>query len=121
MDELLEQFLIESRELVAQAGKDFATLSRDPRNISAIDSVFRAFHTLKGSFAIFGLHAAERLLHGGEDVLQGARQQSFMLQPAMLTALTASLDQIDRWIDAMDSRPRCHPMPKPSVPECWRD
>lgn len=102
MDELLEQFLIESRELVALAAKDLATLARDPMDGAAIDSAFRAIHTLKGSFAIFALSPAERLLHAAEDVLEQARKGAALLRPATLDALTACLDQTDRWIDAME-------------------
>lgn len=102
MDELLEQFLIESRELIAQATKDVAALARDPGDSATIDSAFRAIHTLKGSFAIFALSPAERLLHGAEDVLAQARKGARGLQLGTLDALTACLDQTDRWIDAME-------------------
>ena len=53
MDELLEQFLIEGRDLVQQASDDLLALERDPLNASRIDSAFRAVHTLKGSAALF--------------------------------------------------------------------
>jgi two-component system chemotaxis sensor kinase CheA len=102
MDELLEQFLVESRELVAQAARDFAALAQDPRDTKAIDSGFRALHTLKGSFAIFALAPAERLLHGAEDLLEQARRGAIILQSFQIQALIACLDQIDRWIDAME-------------------
>jgi two-component system chemotaxis sensor kinase CheA len=102
MDELLEQFLIEGRELVAQAGKDFAALARDPGDGGAIDSAFRAIHTLKGSVAVFALGPAERLLHAAEDLLDRARRGSQRLDAAALAALVGCLDQTDRWIDAME-------------------
>lgn len=101
MDELLEQFLIEGRDLVAQAGKDLASLMRQPGNATAIDSAFRAIHTLKGSVAIFALLPAERLLHTAEDLLDRARKDAAVLDEAALTALVACLDQTDRWIDDM--------------------
>lgn len=102
MDELLEQFLIEGRELVAQASKDFATLSRDPTDLAAIDSAFRAVHSLKGSVAVFGLGLAEQLLHAAEDLLDGARRGGSMLDAARISALIACLDDVDRWIDDME-------------------
>lgn len=102
MDELLEQFLIEGRELVAQAAKDFTVLDHDPRDGGAIDSAFRAIHTLKGSFAIFDLPPAEQLLHAGEDLLDQARKGARLLDAAAIVALVACLDQSDRWIDDME-------------------
>lgn len=102
MDELLEQFLIEGRELVAQAARDFATMARDRGDRTATDGAFRAIHTLKGSFAVFALGPAERLLHAAEDVLDRARKDAGTLDAAALASLIACLDQADRWIDAME-------------------
>ena len=102
MDELLEQFLIEGRELVAEASNDLSVLAGDLRAAGAIDSAFRAIHTLKGSFAVFALAPAERLLHAAEDVLHRARQQADLLDIAAVGALVACLDQTDRWIDEME-------------------
>lgn len=102
MDELLEHFLIETRDLVTQANKDLARLAVAPQDKPAIDSAFRALHTLKGSFAIFGLTPAEVLLHGAEDVLEQARKGSSFLNAAMIRHLVACLDQTDRWIDEME-------------------
>jgi two-component system chemotaxis sensor kinase CheA len=102
MDELLEQFLIEGRELVAEASNDLSVLAGDLRAAGAIDSAFRAIHTLKGSFAVFALAPAERLLHAAEDVLHRARQQAEVLDIAAVEALVSCLDQTDRWIDEME-------------------
>jgi two-component system chemotaxis sensor kinase CheA len=101
MDELLEQFLIEGRELVAQAALDFDALTRDPRDRAAVDSAFRAFHTLKGSVGLFAMAPAERLLHAAEDLLERARKGQAPLDAADISALVACLDQTDRWIDEM--------------------
>jgi two-component system chemotaxis sensor kinase CheA len=103
MDELLEQFLIEGRELVAQAAADFASLARDPANPAAIDSAFRAMHTLKGSVAVFAMQPAERALHAAEDLLERARKGVTPIDAPALEALIACLDQTDRWIDEMET------------------
>lgn len=102
MDELLAQFLVEGRDLVAQAAASFDVLVRDPANAPAIDAAFRAIHTLKGSVAIFPMAAAERTLHAAEDVLERARKGSMALDGAATDALIASLDGVDRWIDEME-------------------
>ncbi|WP_379485696.1 chemotaxis protein CheA [Novosphingobium soli] len=101
MDELLEQFLVEGRELVAQAAHDLSALEQDPRDEAAVDSAFRAMHTLKGSFAIFALAPAERLLHAAEDVLHGAREGTTTLNARIVSSLVACLDQVDRWVEAV--------------------
>jgi two-component system chemotaxis sensor kinase CheA len=102
MDELLEQFLIEGRDLVAQASADLAALSRDPGASAEIDSAFRAIHTLKGSVGIFAMGPAERVLHAAEEVLERARKDAAALDRGTVDALTACLDAVDRWIDELE-------------------
>ncbi|GAA0741426.1 MULTISPECIES: chemotaxis protein CheA [Sphingomonas] len=104
MDELLAQFLVEGRDLVAQAAAAFDVLARDPGNAAAIDDAFRAIHTLKGSVAIFPMAAAERTLHAAEDVLERARKGGMALDGAATGALVACLDGVDRWIDDVELR-----------------
>ena len=102
MDELLAQFLIEGRDLVAEASRDFSLLARDAGNAEALDSAFRAIHTLKGSVAIFDMAPAEQILHAAEDVLDRARKAVIFLAPATIDGLVACLDKVDRWIDHME-------------------
>jgi len=100
MDDLLPHFLVEARELIAQASDDFAGLAKDPTRRTTIDSAFRAIHTLKGSVAIFDMAAAVHALHAAEDVLARAGERPLTAQD--LTALVAVVDQTDRWVDAME-------------------
>ena len=102
MDELLEQFFLEGRELVAQAMTDFTALAQRPGDRAALDSAFRAIHTLKGSVAIFSLVPAERVLHAAESLLEAARKGDGVLFPAGLAGLVATLDATDRWIDDLE-------------------
>jgi two-component system chemotaxis sensor kinase CheA len=102
MDELLEQFLIEGRDLVLQGQAEFVILLGDSANARAIDGAFRAIHTLKGSVGIFDMGAAERVLHAAETLLERARKNPAGLPAEMVPRLVASLDQIDRWIDEME-------------------
>ncbi len=102
MDELLSQFLIEARELIAQASDDLAALGRASEDRARIDSAFRAIHTLKGSVAIFDMAAAGRGLHAAEDMLERARAGTHRLGASDLAVLIAVIDQTDRWVDAME-------------------
>ena len=52
MNEFVEQFLIEGRELVAQGNDDLLALEERPDDRERLDSAFRAFHTLKGAAGI---------------------------------------------------------------------
>lgn len=100
-DDLLEAFLIEGRELTAQAAEDLAVLARAPGDRARLDRCFRTIHTLKGSVGLFDLPAMGRVLHVAEDQLERLRQGDGDGQ-ALLPALIEVVDQIDRWLDVLE-------------------
>ena len=104
MDELLEQFLIEGRDLVAEANVALALLAETPGDARAIDAAFRATHTLKGSVGLFDMAPAERILHAAEDLLARARKAGTGLEAGDVPRLVATIDQLDRWIDELERR-----------------
>ncbi len=99
MDELLEQFLIEGRELVEQATGDLAALRRDAEDRAHVDSLFRAVHTLKGSVALFDFTPMGHVLHTAEDLLGAIRSKKVIANAAMMDALLACIDASERWIE----------------------
>jgi two-component system chemotaxis sensor kinase CheA len=76
MNEFVEQFLVESRELVAQASDDLLALEERPDDRERLDGAFRAFHTLKGAAGIVDFVAMGRALHAAEDALSAVRSAS---------------------------------------------
>jgi two-component system chemotaxis sensor kinase CheA len=101
MDELLEQFIIEGRELVEQASSDLLALERAPTDSARLDRVFRAVHTLKGSVALFDFAPMGRMLHVAEDLLGDLRKNRADLTAAMADALLQCVDITERWIEAI--------------------
>ena len=84
MNELFEQFLLDSREPVEQATADLLTLNKAPDDKERVDSAFRAFHTLTGSAGIVDFAAMEKLMHAAEDVLAGVRSGARVATPSII-------------------------------------
>ena len=101
MNEFLEQFLIESRELVTQGNDDLLALEERPTDKERLDGAFRAFHTLKGAAGIVDFAAMARALHAAEDVLAAVRASSAPVTPGLIDMCLACLDQVSAWIDQM--------------------
>ncbi|VXC31992.1 chemotaxis protein CheA [Sphingomonas sp. 8AM] len=99
---LLERFVQEARELLQTAATGLLALERDPADATAINEVFRAVHTLKGSSGLFDTPALTRLVHAGEDVLQQVRTGAMTLDSGMVDLLLDSLDQVGAFIDQLD-------------------
>jgi two-component system chemotaxis sensor kinase CheA len=99
MNEFLQQFVVESRELVAQAAEGLLQLERAPQDGAGLDAVFRAFHTLKGGAGIVEFAAMEHAVHAAEDVLAEARAGQRSITPALVGACLACLDQVSHWLE----------------------
>lgn len=103
MNEFIEQFLIEGRELVAQGSDDLLALEENPGDKERLDSAFRAFHTLKGAAGIVDFEAMGQALHAGEDVLSAVRSGTVAMTPAVTDLCLACLDQVTTWLDKMQA------------------
>lgn len=103
MNEFLEQFLIESRELIAQASDDLLALEHASGDAGRFDSAFRAMHTLKGAAGIMDFDAMARVCHAAEDRLSTIRVDAAAMTPALINDCLACLDQMTEWLAAMEA------------------
>ena len=103
MNEFVEQFLLESRELVEQATSDLLALEQRTDDREKIDDVFRAFHTLKGAAGIVEFEPMGRALHAGESVLAEFRSGGRSISPAIIDGCLACLDRVTQWLDDMEA------------------
>jgi two-component system chemotaxis sensor kinase CheA len=103
MNEFVEQFLIEARELVEQATHDLLALEQTPRDPGLLDATFRAFHTLKGSAGIIDFADMGRALHAAEDALAQARRAAEPASGGLIGDCLACLDQVEQWLDVLQA------------------
>jgi two-component system chemotaxis sensor kinase CheA len=101
-DDLLAQFIAESRELLQEAVADLLALERAPDDQERINRLFRAVHTVKGSSGLFEIPPITRVLHAAEDMLQAVRERKIALTPEMVDASLSGLDLATRWIDELE-------------------
>jgi two-component system chemotaxis sensor kinase CheA len=103
MNEFVEQFVIEGRELVAQGNDDLLALEARPDDKDRLDSAFRALHTLKGAAGIVDFVAMGRALHAAEDALSAVRTGIAPVTAPLIDLCLACLDQVGAWIDLMQT------------------
>jgi two-component system chemotaxis sensor kinase CheA len=101
MDELVDQFAIEARELVQQASADLLALEQNPDERQRLESVFRAVHTLKGSVGLFDFGPMQGVLHSAEDLLSQARADAIVIDVALVGTLLAVIEWVDESIDGI--------------------
>ncbi|MCW5734377.1 MAG: chemotaxis protein CheA [Enhydrobacter sp.] len=103
MNEFVEQFVIEGRELVAQGNDDLLGLEERPGDKDRLDGAFRALHTLKGAAGIVDFVAMARALHAAEDALSAVRSGNAPVTAPLIGLCLGCLDQVGAWIDLMQA------------------
>lgn len=66
-------FIAESQELLTDMESSLLELERDPGDQGAINSLFRAAHTIKGSSGVLGIGTVEKFTHLVENLLERMR------------------------------------------------
>lgn len=94
MDDLLKDFLAESAENLAQLDHDVVELERDPSNVSLLNSIFRAVHTVKGACGFLGLPRLENVSHTAESVLEQLRSGAVKVEPDVISDILRAVDVI---------------------------
>lgn len=112
-DELLNDFVNESRDLVASLDEDLVRLEGDGRNSELLNKIFRGFHTIKGSAGFFALEPVVDLCHACEDVFNQLRAGRLALQPELMDAILAGLDRLRTMMETLAAGGQ----PPPAEPE----
>ena len=66
-------FVAESRELLRDMEEALLTLEQSPGDTEAVNAVFRAMHTIKGSSGVFGFDVIVAFTHVMESVIEEIR------------------------------------------------
>jgi two-component system chemotaxis sensor kinase CheA len=103
MDELLGEFVAESRELLEALETQIVAWETDPGDKELLDSIFRFFHTVKGNCGFFDLPRLEKLSHFAEDALSDIRSGQRKPDSALVDAVLAIIDRISEMIEALEA------------------
>jgi two-component system chemotaxis sensor kinase CheA len=94
MKEIVDGFIVESEELLAQLDQDLVRLEEKTDDTEIINAVFRGFHTLKGNSRALGFAKLEELDHKTEDVIRKVRDGKARICPEMMDVVLRAVDLI---------------------------
>ncbi len=101
--EIIRDFILESREHLAQVEIQMITLEKEPEDSESINTVFRAFHTIKGLAGFMGLGDIQEVAHETETLLDLARNQKLSITPAVVDVVLAAADFLKSWLDRLEA------------------
>ncbi len=99
MEQALQTFLEESRELLQAMEEGLLNLESTPDDREAIGAVFRAAHTIKGSSGLFGLDAIVAFTHVTENLLDKVRGNEIAIDSDLIALLLTAGDHIATLVD----------------------
>ena len=94
MQELLEDFLVESFELIEQIDHDLVELESNPDDLELLNRIFRVAHTVKGSSSFLNFDTLTKLTHHMEDVLNKARHGELKITADVMDVVLKSVDMM---------------------------
>ncbi len=100
--ELLGGFIVESRENLEGAEAALLTLESNPDDLESVNTVFRAFHTVKGSAAFLGLKSMSAFAHKAENLLSRMREREIRCVDHYAELALLSCDMLKTLIDSTE-------------------
>jgi two-component system chemotaxis sensor kinase CheA len=101
IDQVMHTFIAESRELLEQMENALLAVAHDGPD--AVNAIFRAAHTIKGSAGMFGLDPVVEFTHVAESVLDKVRDGHVPVGDELVALLLACCDHIGALVDAVET------------------
>jgi two-component system chemotaxis sensor kinase CheA len=101
LDQALQTFIAECRELLEDVETTLLSVEHAADRGEAINAIFRAAHTIKGSAGLFGLDHVVAFTHVMESVLDRVRDGRVELGEDLVSLLLSCGDHISGLVDAI--------------------
>jgi len=94
LDDIVEEFLVESHENLDQLDTDLVALEQEPDSRERLSSIFRTIHTIKGTSGFLAFNRLEEVTHVGENMLSRLRDGELALTPHRTSVLLQMVDSV---------------------------
>src|SRR5688500_18839200 len=103
LDDIVEEFLVESHENLDQLDSDLVALEQEPNSRDRLSSIFRTIHTIKGTSGFLAFNRLEEVTHGGENMLSRLRDGALELTPARTSVLLQMVDTVRSLLTSIEA------------------
>ena len=103
MDDLINDFLAETREMLQALSGAIVAWEANPGDRARLDEIFRFVHTVKGNCGFFDLPRLQQLSHAAEDALAEVRAGRRSADARMVNAVLAVIDRIGELVQALET------------------
>jgi two-component system chemotaxis sensor kinase CheA len=103
MDDLLAEFIAETREMLEATSGEIVAWEADPADRTRLDAIFRFVHTVKGNCGFFDFPRLAQLSHAAEDALADLRAGRRQADTTLVSAVLAIIDRIAAIVDTIEA------------------
>ncbi|MBA4046321.1 MAG: chemotaxis protein CheA [Erythrobacter sp.] len=103
MDDLLAEFIAETREMLEASEGEIVAWEANPDDRARLDTIFRFVHTVKGNCGFFDFPRLANLSHAAEDALADCRAGRRQPDHPLVSAVLAIIDRIALMVDAIEA------------------
>ncbi len=107
-DEMKEQFLQESEDLLDKVENYSLNLENNLADTESLQGMLRAIHSLKGNAAFFGYNEIERLSHVTETLLESVKHKHRELDAEVINSVLQIKDVIKSGLSSIVAKGSCH-------------
>ena len=95
-------FVSEAKEYLKTLNNCVLDLEKDPENVSLVEEMFRAAHSLKGMAGTMGFDQIASLTHQMESVFDEVRNQKIKAEKRVINLLFESLDVLEKLLSQVE-------------------
>ena len=110
-EELLQDFLTEANELLADLDNRLVNLEKSPDEAALLNAVFRNFHTIKGGAGFLGAGELVNLCHLTENLFDRLRNGQLALDPVLMDVILAATAEVRTMFDSLGALRQPAPAP----------
>ncbi|MGZ8305692.1 MAG: chemotaxis protein CheA [Allosphingosinicella sp.] len=103
MDELINDFIAETREMLEALSGEIVAWEAAPDDRARLDEIFRFVHTVKGNSGFFDLPRIRALSHAAEDALASVRSGKRSADSRLVSAVLAIIDRLAELVEALET------------------
>lgn len=96
MKELLQDFLVETKEIIENLDHDLVELEHNQNDLDLLNKIFRGAHTMKGSSSFLGFDKLSTVTHHAEEILNKLRKGEMVVTKEIMDVLLEFVDVTKR-------------------------
>ncbi len=110
---MLGEFVTECTDLVDAAESALLDLEKNPNDDELINTIFRSFHTVKGTSAFMGFDPISDFTHSVETLLSMVREDELPFDMAAADITLESVDMLKKMLEVVEVSSGGDPLPTP--------